>query len=65
MTWTTEKPTEPGWYWYRAREHKMWVAEVIKTHTGLRIHFEWGWQNLESVNRTSEFAGPIPMPEEA
>ncbi len=37
MAWTTEKPTKPGWYWYRPPRyklpghHKPEIVEIIYT----------------------------------
>jgi hypothetical protein len=30
MIWTTEKPTKPGWYWYRTSEEEktLYMANV-------------------------------------
>ena len=31
MTWTTDKPTEPGWYWYE-RTNGSGFREVVHVH---------------------------------
>lgn len=28
MIWTTRKPTEPGWYWYKEKQHEEYVFAV-------------------------------------
>lgn len=30
MTWTTEKPTQPGWYWYKKGRHRPFIVEIFK-----------------------------------
>ena len=65
MNWTTETPEVAGWYWYRAPEHKPWVVEVINAATRMRVRFEWGWMDMGSTHKRSEWAGPIPEPEDA
>ena len=30
MTWTTQKPTKPGWYWYRWPSNPQLGAEIIE-----------------------------------
>jgi hypothetical protein len=64
LVWSENQPTEPGWYWYRAREHKEWPVEVIGHGQNMRVRYEWGWLPLSQANKTSEFAGPLPKPKE-
>lgn len=38
MTWTTTKPTQPGWYW--VAQHKPcygWIVYVYESNSGLRV----------------------------
>lgn len=65
MDWTTEKPTEPGYYWAMLPTNK-W-GEVV------RVFNDWSGKYLlvrssngtEPLHRYGEilWAGPIPMPE--
>ena len=48
LAWTTEPPTEPGWYWVKWRQTSNHPAEVAWT---MLLH-------------PSHFAGPIPEPQE-
>lgn len=64
MTWTTDLPTKPGWYWYRHPEHKEWIVEVISTGSAVNVRFEWGWVDIFACHRHSEWAGPIQRPKE-
>ncbi|MEP6959138.1 MAG: hypothetical protein ABI980_10460, partial [Nitrospirota bacterium] len=36
MTWTTEKPSKPGWYWYRSPADRPQVIELIEWNDELR-----------------------------
>ena len=60
MTWTTDKPTVPGWYWYRPVGLPMRPRELFDYNGRLFIRgFEW----LDNVT-TGEWAGPIETPKE-
>jgi hypothetical protein len=63
MMWTTDKPTVPGWYWWRrtvARQPaKVYVLEFIESHNGLH-NSRWG----SVMVLDGEWAGPINQPEE-
>lgn len=65
MKWTTEKPTAPGWYWYRSI-----VCEVTR-YTRVVEVFPNGKVSdgslfpMDHVDKfNGEWAGPIPEPEE-
>lgn len=65
MTWTTQQPTQPGWYWWRWRNDK--DPEIVRISTGAdnRLWMEEmenypGATSLEKVH--GQFAGPIPEP---
>jgi hypothetical protein len=75
LTWTSEKPTEPGWYWHRISVHtkptfvKMWQDE----NDGGRLVFT-GDSNgfpakigsaVPAEKLRGQWAGPIPEPVEA
>ena len=58
MTWSKEKPTVPGYYWYR-NSYRLDVARI----TGLSAHFTTGLTvSLEHVN--GEWSGPLEPPVE-
>lgn len=67
MTWTNDKPTVPGLYWYRCED----CGEVLKTIISLRdpgVHEPWvsfafsdRYQPLAELS--GQFAGPIPEPQ--
>ena len=65
LTWTTEPPTEPGWYFVRTS--RVFVVHVqrstddrLEVWTGAIRQSVWFY-----VNRLhAEFAGPITEPEE-
>lgn len=71
MNWTTEPPSEPGWYWMKSKKIQPEVVNIMRF-----------WDRLLSVGRAyndereplSDFiscrrgvqwAGPIPEPEDA
>lgn len=55
LTWTREKPTEQGWYFYRARNTGgVTVVYVIDGQTRL----------AEVAVLNGDWAGPLAMPEE-
>lgn len=69
MRWTTEKPSRPGWYWWRsddvAFKSRQCVVEVIKIAgdepkywlvNGVSINWSLG-------NTPGQWSGPIPPPE--
>jgi hypothetical protein len=61
LTWTTEKPTAPGWYWWRFRGH----STIIHLNDSLlwQLPSETGFvQYLRELS--GQFAGPIQKPKE-
>jgi hypothetical protein len=36
LPWTPEKPTKPGWYWYRAKRDRLQIIELIEWNNELR-----------------------------
>lgn len=60
VRWTKEKPTEPGWYWWRG---PVWggtrtkMFEVSKDKAGLYVA-AWGYVEFMA----GEWSGPIPVP---
>lgn len=76
LRWTTELPTEAGWYWLR--NHVEGDAYVIhmqfEFNGGPLGHFHRGWQGaslfrdvkrLQIEDPERQWAGPIPLPSEA
>lgn len=63
MTWTTTKPMQPGWYWWRL--DKTCEPEIVD----LKI---WGSYKLRDfscgaitdIPNEGQWAGPITAPEE-
>ena len=65
MIWTTDKPTRPGWWWYRS--HQDGIAFVLRVTKGYRIGlvtvFDGHLRKVETMEgHWSD--GPIPEPEE-
>ncbi len=76
MTWTTDKPTEPGFYWMRKRNVE--EAEVVMIRRGifrrggptLNVHTysgRWGWGLDLDLNphlfEGAQWYGPLSSPE--
>jgi hypothetical protein len=62
--WTRNKPTEPGWYWWRTVNGDS-AVRIIHTHEGgLLIQFEGG--HVTHLHRVTlgEWQGPL-TPNEA
>jgi hypothetical protein len=65
MTWTTEKPTVPGWYWWRRPYGKREIQTIIRVK---EYKFQPGIVFIYSGRRIEdcrgEWAGPLEPPEE-
>ena len=62
LRWTTQKPTQAGWYWYRGRSHEEEPLIVQVDHAG---QFQWPDGGFQEVTLTKgEWAGPIEPPED-
>lgn len=69
LRWTTDTPTEQGWYWMRGKNVEPEVCDIyeaqyarclyIARSNGVMVKLS-GFVAIYDV----EFAGPIPMPEE-
>lgn len=67
MTWTTDPPTKPGWYWALERGMSRYV--VVEVIPNLTPHDFCVWDDATDECVALEvfvrWAGPIPEPEEA
>jgi hypothetical protein len=68
MKWTTDKPTKPGWYWYKGEdpdiEHADGIAivEVIKEED--RLVCRHSNDDNEWIEYSqAQWAGPLKAPE--
>jgi hypothetical protein len=59
LTWTSERPTVPGWYWTLGRSGIPAVVYVERAHRGQLL--EVNGRYVADLNR--HWAGPLPMPE--
>lgn len=71
MTWTTTRPTQPGWYWWRRYKGKRSYEVEVRNGRGVLRgnQFLEVWWNGEMVAKfdqpvRGEWAGPIPEPTE-
>ncbi len=67
MTWTMQKPTVPGWYWWidDSQPHNTMLPGVVWVDHSLVVHALT--RKIHGVHAHvlgGEWAGPIPMPEE-
>lgn len=72
MTFSKEKPKEPGWYfmecqapWGKKKELKIFVVEVIEVSDGLLRMALGGGEEIETTESKTtphRFAGPIRLP---
>lgn len=63
LAWTRERPTVPGWYWYRDRSIVPRVVSLTQDGYGLVAYgIEEYCNRLYEVR--GEWAGPLPHPEE-
>ena len=65
VAWTAERPTRPGWYWYRVKpdigKDRWLILEVVRrSHTELGVWDEPSCYCQELPS--GEWAGPIPEP---
>ena len=73
LHWTTQPPTEPGYYWWRAEQIDPRWPEIVEINRFVDIHgtpflggYVAGSARRRHINEmTGEWAGPIPEPEEA
>lgn len=75
MKWTTDNPTQPGWYWMRAESGTFFmggipaqVVRVRRSRDSEELTFiPRGWTTMTvevEYARGIEWAGPIPIPDE-
>lgn len=64
LTWSTDKPTQEGWWWMRQPKTSASVvrAQHLRAFGGRLCVFGWG--AVEDFTNMTEWAGPIPLPEE-
>ena len=65
LQWTREKPTQPGWYWFRFVSHKgSHVRNIIRGHgETLLVEFADRFCDLSAL-ADAEFSGPLTPPVE-
>ena len=65
MQWSTDKPTEPGWYWWRS---KYGIVRIVQVHSwpnpkaGLSFWLPDVNHNVDTTE--GEWAGPLEQPNE-
>ena len=63
MTWTTQTPDEPGWYWYRSDHYhaSIVLVERRKGDGTLRMCSD-EWAFTSNLPRHGEWCGPLEVP---
>jgi hypothetical protein len=56
VIWTNEKPTVPGWYWYRELEGEPEILSIYKDDGQLLI------SGIGLLEFPGEWAGPLERP---
>jgi len=60
MIWTTEKPTKPGWYWYRKNEQEKSLLKLGVYTFSDQMKAIWPSGRSESViSMSGEWSGPV------
>lgn len=63
--YTNEKPTTPGWYWWRKKGGKAEKpVELRKNDAGQLVFNFSSYEVFEYEAISGQFAGPIPEPKE-
>ena len=65
MTWTTDTPTKPGWYWLQAHQMKPRVIELIAEQEPQRLLIADSSTPVDALEGgIYRWAGPLDAPEE-
>lgn len=62
LQWTTETPTQEGWYWVVNGNKEMEIVKVYKTCEGLYVWTVTSEKDFE-LKDFSMWLGPLPIPE--
>ena len=60
MSWTTEKPTMPGWYWHKGPFFEPMIFLLDKDETGAMFLLEGGCWEFDELD--GQWAGPLEPP---
>jgi hypothetical protein len=62
MTWTYERPTKPGWYWWR-QDKAAAMCRVWEWWAKPELYVRFGGEGSVPVNTLGgEWAGPLEPP---
>jgi hypothetical protein len=62
LRWTTEKPSQAGWYWFRGQ---LGEGEAFIVYVDEVGQFQWPDGGFQEVSLAKgQWAGPIEAPEE-
>lgn len=57
-SWTRQAPTQPGWYWYRSKNARRRVIEIIERDGHLEVFAKGGFP----YGPDAEWSGPLEPP---
>jgi len=64
--WTSDNPTQPGWYWWRRYDFETMILKVVRdSQQVLRVGVvedEYLLTNQSVENLNGEWAGPLEPP---
>lgn len=63
LAWTSEPPTEPGWYWHRFEDLGEEVVLVERVSTGELWQLSVYGMRKPLAEKAGEWAGPLVAPE--
>ena len=72
MTWSHEKPTVPGWYWWEVEEEAGLCRKVVHVEKGFTFHIVEGGRAVLYVvgygglleDKPGRWSGPLEPPVE-
>jgi hypothetical protein len=67
MTWTTEKPSKPGWYWWRKVGHKPEMLRVSGGYSNMIVSVMLSTRVMSRPienDDEGEWAGPLEAPKD-
>lgn len=63
LRWTTDQPTEPGWYWWQPTYSKPEVVFIQQISDTWPLTCDRAGYDTSAMPRVGRWAGPIPPPE--
>lgn len=65
MKWTTDKPTEPGWYWLKDRtQYPDMVYVQFRSSGDIWVRYHETFKHLNEYGNTAQWQGPLKPEDE-